>query len=134
MTKELVTIEFRFRDKPKGEWDSGHPSKTITIGVFDTFEEAIIEGNKVLETLEKHFKIHVYPNKSEARRERFSKNGGCFGSARRLVTDLAYLQTPFNFFAKIEKLTYNDVEETINEVLEANKRYIEYKNSEQDNE
>lgn len=134
MTKELVTIEFRYRDKPKGEWDSGCPSKTITIGVFDTFDEAIIEGNKALDVLEKHFKIHKFPNGSDAKKERFGKNNGCFGSATRLVTNLAYLQTPFQFYAKIEKLTYNDVEKTIFEVLEATKRYTDYKKLEKDNE
>lgn len=123
MIKELVTIEFRYRDKPKGEWDSVHQNKTITIGVFDTLEEAIVEGNKALEIFEKHFKLNTAWNK----KERFSKNGGCFGTANRLITDLAYLQTPFSFFAKIEKLTYADVEETILGVLEANKRYKDYK-------
>lgn len=132
-TKELLTIEFRYRDKPKGEHDSEHKDKTITIGVYDTLEEAIVEGNKVLEILEKNFKLHVFPNnKGEAKKERFSKNGGCFGYPQRLVTNLAYLQTPFAFYAKIEKLTYGEVEQTITEVLEAGKRYKEYKNSEQE--
>lgn len=118
MTKELVTIEFRYRDKPKNEDFSGHKTKTITIGVFDTFDEAIIEGNKSLEIFEKKFKL----NSAWKRKERFSKNGGCFGSANRLITDLAYLQTPFSFFAKITTLHYNEVEESINGVLEAIKR------------
>lgn len=133
MTKELVTIEFRYRDKPKGDWDSEHKDKTITVGVYDTLEEAIVEGNKVLEILEKNFKLHVFPNnKGEAKRERFSKNGGCFGYPHRLVTNMAYLQTPFAFFAKIEKLTYGDIEQTIAEVAEAKKRYIEYQNSQRE--
>jgi hypothetical protein len=132
MTKELVTIEFRYRDKPKGEYDSGHPSKTITIGVFDTLEEAIVEGNKALEVFEKHFKIHVFPKGNEANKDRFGKSNGCFGSATRLVTPLAYLQTPFDFYAKITKLTYGEVEQTITEVLEANKRYKEHKLLEQE--
>lgn len=128
MTKELVTIEFRYRDKPKGEWDSGHPSKTITIGVFDTLEEAIVEGNKALEIFEKHFKLNTAWNK----KDRFSKNGGCFGSANRLISPLAYLQTPFDFYAKITQLTYGDVEQTITEVLVGIERYKEYKNSEKE--
>lgn len=132
MTKELVTIEFRYHDKSKGEHGIDYKTKTITIGVFDTLEEAIVEGNKALEVFEKHFKLHVFPNKGEAKKERFSKNGGCFGTANRLITDLAYLQTPFNFFAKIQQLKYGDVDETIMEVLEATKRYKEYKLSEQE--
>jgi len=126
MTKELVTIEFRYRDKPISEAFSGHETKTITIGVFDTLDEAIVEGNKALEVFEKHFKLNTAWNI----KDRFSKNGGCFGAAKRLITPLAYLQTPFDFYAKIEKLAYSDVEETILEVLEANKRYKEYENKE----
>lgn len=128
MTKELVTIEFRYNDIPKGEYDSGYISKTITIGVFDTFEEAIIEGNKALEIFEKHFKLNIHWNK----KERFSKNGGCFGSSKRLITNLAYLVTPFEFYAKIETLKYDDVEQTILEVMEAAKNYENYKSLEQD--
>ena len=123
MTKELVTIEFRYRDIPKGEYDSEHKSKTITIGVFDTLEEAIAEGNKAMEVFEKHFKLNPHYNK----KERFSTNGGCFGYPKRLITALGYLQSPFEFYAKIEKLTYGDVDQTIIEVLEAGKRYVEYK-------
>lgn len=123
MTKELLTIEFRYHDAPKSESDSGYKTKTITIGVFDTFEEAIVEGNKAMEVFEKYFKVNTYWNK----KDRFSKNGGCFGTPNRLITPLAYLQTPFDFYAKIEQLKYNDVDETIIEVLDAVKRYKEYK-------
>lgn len=126
MTKELVTIEFRYLDKPRSEHFSGNETKTITIGVFDTLDEAIIEGNKALEVFEKHFKLNAAWNT----KKRFSKNGGCFGSAERLISDLAYLQAPFTFFAKITQLKYNDVEETILEVLEAGKRYKKYKQNE----
>ena len=134
MTKELVTIEFRYRDAPKNEAFSGHETKTITIGVFDTLEDAIVEGNKALEVFEKHFKLHVFPNKGEAKKERFSKNGGCFGLANRLIAPLAYLQCPFDFYAKITQLKYNEVEQTILDVLEAGKRYKEYKQKEKDSD
>ncbi|MEK6880345.1 MAG: hypothetical protein AABY22_12085 [Nanoarchaeota archaeon] len=123
MTKELLTIEFRYHDKPKNEDFSGSETKTITIGVFDTLDEAIIEGNKALEIFEKHFKLNTAWN----RKDRFSKNGGCFGSANRLISPLAYLQTPFDFYAKITKLTYTDIEQTILDILDATNRYKEYK-------
>jgi hypothetical protein len=122
VTKHLVTIEFRYCDIPKGEYDTEHKSKTITLGVFDTFDEAANEGNKAMEAFEKHFKLNVNYN----RKERFSKNGGCFGSAKDLITPLAYLQCPFEFYAKITPLKYYGVEETINEALEATKRFREY--------
>jgi len=123
MKKELVTIEFRYVDKPRSEDFDGHESKTITIGIFDTLDEAIVEGNKALEVFEKHFKLNTAWN----RKERFSKNGGCFGSSKRLISNLAYLQTPFSFYAKIERLKYDDVEQTILNVLEARKKYDKYK-------
>lgn len=128
MTKELLTIEFRYHDKPKNEAFSGHGIKTITIGVFDTLEEAIAEGNKALEVFEKRFKLNTAWNK----KDRFSKNGGCFGTANRLITALGYLQTPFEFYAKITKLTYGDVDQTIFEVLEALEKYKEYKKSQEE--
>jgi hypothetical protein len=76
-----------------------------------------------MEVFEKHFKLNTSWNK----KERFSKNGGCFGYPNRLITPLGYLQTPFDFYAKITKLTYGDVEQTIAEVLEAGKRYKNHK-------
>jgi hypothetical protein len=130
MTKELLTIEFRYHDVPKGDWDSSYKSKIITIGVFDTLDEAIIEGNKVLEVLENKFDIHTFPDGRKANKDRLGKNNGCFGSANRLVTNLAYLKTPFSFFVKIEKLTYADVEQTILSVLESEKRYKEHRQKE----
>lgn len=126
MNKELVTIEFRYLDKPAFDRDGGNKSKTITIGVFDTFDEAIEAGNKALEVLEKRFKL----NKAWNKKERFSKKGGCFGSAERLITNLAYLQTPFSFFAKITTLKYCDVDQTITEVLDSINRYKEHEANE----
>lgn len=131
-TKELVDIEFRYYGKPKGDYDSEFKSKTITMGVFDTFEEAVIVGNKLLELLENKFKLHVFPKGDLAPKERFSKTGGCFGYPKRLITNLAYLQTPFEFYARIKSLEYSDAEQTILGVLESINTYKEYKRDEQD--
>jgi len=123
MKKYLLTIEFRYSDAPKFENDLTSQNKTVTIGVFDEFDTAAIKGNEVLEVFEKHFKLNSHYN----RKERFSKNGGCFGSPKTLITDLAYLQTPFSFYAKIETLNYLNIEQTILDVIESAKRYKEYK-------
>ena len=123
MNKELLTIEFRYNDIPKGDYDSEHKSKTITIGVYDTLDEAIIAGNKCLELFEEYFKLNPHWN----RKRRFGKNNGCLGYPNKLVTALGYLQTPFEFYAKIETLKYEDLQLTILEVLEASKGYKEYK-------
>ena len=118
MKKYLFTIEFRYYAKPKHEDnDRNYRTKTITIGVYETIEESIIEGNKCLEQFEKRFKLHKFPNGNNANKDRFSKNGGGFGSFNNLVTNLAYLKTPFDFYAKIDTLHYGDLNETITNVL-----------------
>lgn len=132
MTKELVEIEFRYTDKPLNSDSSDYVSKTITIGVYDSFDEACIHGNKLMENLESKFKLHMFPNGNFAQKERFSKNGGCFGYPNRLISNLAYLKTPFQFYARIVKLDYLDIDKTILEILEANKRYKDFKNSIED--
>lgn len=132
MTKELVKIEFRYKDKSLNNDSSNYVSKTITIGIYSSFDEACIHGNALMENLENKFKLHSFPNGNFAQKERFSKNGGCFGYPKRLITNLAYLQTPFEFYAQIIKLELSDIDKTILEILEANKRYKEFKNSIED--
>lgn len=128
MEKFLLTIEFRYKEIPKSDIFSGHESKTTTIGVFDDFDAAADEGNKLLSNLESKFPLHVFPNgKGVAKKERFSKNGGGFGSEKNLITDLAYLKTPFEFYAKIETLKMDDIEETIEGVVDSIKKYREHK-------
>lgn len=119
MEKYLVTIEFRYTSKR--EYETGgnmHVTKTNTIGVFDDFETACKHGNTALEELEKQFKIHTYPQGHEAKRERFSKNGGPFNTPNNLITNLAYLKTPFQFFAKITKLKHDSMEDTISAIMQ----------------
>jgi hypothetical protein len=133
MEKYLVAIEFRYSDAPKFENDSGTSnSKTITIGVYDNFDEAIEKGNKALEKLESKFAIHTFPDGRKATKERFSKNGGCFGTANKLVTDLAYLKTPFSFYAKITTLKHLDLDEAIFDLIEARNRYVSFREKELD--
>lgn len=112
MKKEqyIVEIEFRYSDKPKDSSETTTVSRTTTLGVFDTFDKAIIVGNKALETLENNFEIHTYPDGRKALQERFSKNGGCFGIPKTLITNLAYLKTPFEFYAKIRKVEEIDIQ------------------------
>ena len=127
MQKYLVQIEFRYLYVPKNEMLSTNKNKFVTIGVYDTFEQACENGNKLLETLESKFELHTFPSGIKATKERVSLNGGAYRSKKDLITDLAYLKTPFSFFAKITTLNYLDIDETINEVLGAGQRYREYK-------
>jgi len=131
MEKYHVNIEFRYEDKKFDRDDTDYVSKEITIGVFDTIEEANEKGNKMLELLESRFELHVFPGGRKAPKERFSKNGGCFGTAKSLITDMAYLKTPFKFFARVQKLKYDNLDESITEAVDAMKRYRDYKNREE---
>lgn len=118
MKKYLVTIEFRYTSKR--EYQRGgnmHIDKTITIGVFDDFKMACIEGNKALEVLESKFKLNIYSDGRTAPKERFSKNGGAFGYPKTLISNSGYLKTPFTFYAKITTLHYEDVAKAIEDVL-----------------
>jgi len=128
MEKYLVTIEFRYNGLSKDGKSTDNKNKIVTIGVFDTSDEAITKGNEALQVLEKQFKLNPHYNT----KDRFSKNGGCFGSPKYLITNLAYLQTPFSFYAKITKLNYFDLEQTIFEVVESGKKYREYKIAEKE--
>ena len=127
MEKYLVRIEFRYSDAPETEDRSTYKNKKVTIGVYDTFEDACQDGNNLLEVLEGKFELHQFPDGRKASQERFSKNGGCFGSKNTLVTNLAYLKTPFEFYATIETLKYNPIDEVIENVVSASKRYMDYK-------
>lgn len=127
MEKYLVKIEFRYSDAPETEYGSTSKNKMVTIGVYDTFEDACRNGNNLLETLESKFELHKFPDGRKAPKERFSKNGGCFGGKKTLVTNLAYLKTPFEFYANIETLEYSPIDEIIEDVVSASERYIRYK-------
>lgn len=120
MTKELLIIEFRYHDKPKGDWDSGYKTKTITIGIFDTLEEAIVEGNKAISILAKKFDVR--PD------DKFMPKF-LFGNPKLLVTNTCYSTNGIQYFAKIEKLKFDDLNDTISETFNAFERYKEYKQS-----
>ena len=115
MTKELLTIEFRYHEVPKSEYSCEYVSKTITIGVYDTLEEAVKEGNKVLNKLSSKFKF----------REAFGTNNGVFGSANRLVCD-CFRKCP-EVFCKIEQLKYDDISKVMDEVFDSEEKYRKWR-------
>ena len=132
MERYLVTIEFRYNSPPKSEYDSCHKTKTITAGVYDTFEDACKEGNKLLEHLEGKFDLNVYANGVTAPKERFSINGGPMRSKKSLIADLGYLKTPFRFYAKITTLYYRPIEESVIDVVESIDGYRKFKSEDVD--
>lgn len=123
MTKELLTIEFRYHDKPKSEYDGGYLTKTVTIGVFDTLKEAIKEGNKTLIVLSENFEVRID--------DKF-KLKNLSGFPKRLVTNTCYPTNGIQYFAQITRLNFDDLNEVVNETFKSAKRYKEYKYSEQE--
>ena len=115
MTKELLTIEFRYHEVPKSEYSCEYVSKTITIGVYDTLEEAIKEGNKVLNQLSSKFNFG---------RETFGTHNGVFGSATRLVCDF---HAKPEVFCEITQLKYDDISKVMNEVFDSEDNYRKWR-------
>jgi hypothetical protein len=111
----LVDLELRYTDKPKG--DNGYPNyinKTVTVGIYDTYEEAAKAGNAMLEAeLESRFPLN--------------KNWNRYNMS--LISDLSYLTTPFSFFAHIKKLEIGSISDEVEEAINAGSRYKEWKNS-----
>ena len=117
ITKELLTIEFRYHDRSKFG-DGECRKKTITIGIFDTLEEAVKEGNKAVEALSKHFQV-----RSDGR----FKVHGLFGNPKRLVTNCCYPTKGIQYYAKITPLRFDDLSATIKGTFEAADRYKAYR-------
>lgn len=123
MKKELVTIEFRYHDKLMDRDCSDYKNKTITVGIFDTLEQAILEGNKAIDILSNKFEV-----RSD---DKFSLNY-LFGRPQRLVTNTCYPTKGVQYFAKIEQLNFVDLNDSIKEVFESADRYRKYKLSQKE--
>jgi hypothetical protein len=118
----LVDLQLRYTDKPKGDDDyPNYINKTVTVGIYDTYEEAVKAGNAMLEAeLESRFPL----NKNWNRKQRFGEM-----YTMSLISDLSYLTTPFSFFAHIKKLEIGSISDAVEEAINARSRYKEWKNS-----
>lgn len=103
MTKELLTVEFRYNIGA---------TRTITIGVYDTLKEAVVEGNKVLAILANTF---------EVRKDDIFAEKGLFGIPNRLVTNTCYPTKGVQYFAKITQLKFDDLDAAVLAAFEASK-------------
>ena len=68
MEKYLVTIEFRYSDTPPEGYNYTLHTKTVTIGVYDDFDDACKYGNELMENLESKFQIHTLPDGTKAKK------------------------------------------------------------------
>jgi len=106
-TKELLTIEFRYTTC---EYDvDKYHTKIITIGIYDTIEEAIKEGNKAIDILSEKFQVRADDKFSLKYILTFPK---------RLVTNTCYPTKGIQYFAKITRLDFSDLSETMNKIFE----------------
>lgn len=115
--KRLVTINFRYNDRPINEHFSGATERTITIGIYDTLDEAIKYGNEAIKVLSKYFEVR--PN------DKFAKNY-VFGKPNTLVSNCCYPTHGISYFAKITPLYFDDLTDTIQETFKAYERYKQY--------
>ena len=115
----LVTVDFRYHILGKYKDEIEYKSKEIVIGVYKDFNNACKYGNNFLIKMEKKFNLHVFPGGRKAKKERFSKNGGAFGSRKNLITNMAYLKTPFDFFAKITTLHFNNIDLVVDDITDS---------------
>jgi hypothetical protein len=113
MRKEMLGVEFRYHKVAKSEYGSEYETKKITIGIYDSLEEAIEEGNKTLDKLSNKFKF---------RGDRFGKTNGILGGPNRLVTDL-YTNDGIEVFVFIVQLKFDDVEEALAEAFKSEAEY-----------
>ncbi len=123
----LVDLELRYVDKPRDDNDyPNQVSKTITVGIYNTYEEAAQAGNAMLAAeLESRFPLNPNYNK----KNRFGDRRDEYKS---LISELTYLTTPFSFFAHIKKLQISSISEAVDEALNAESRYKEWKKREND--
>lgn len=114
MNKQLLTVEFRYNGMNKKHNETGYQSKTITIGLYDTLEESVKEGNKALEALSKYF---VLPDRFKIK--------GLLGVPDKLVTSYGN-NTGVLVYAKINDLEFDDLEETAIAAIESVKQRREF--------
>lgn len=113
MTKQLLKVEFRYHKIPLSEFACDSVTKEITIGIYDTLEDAVKKGNEVLATLAKRFEV----------REKFAVRG-FLGTPNKLVTNTCYPTEGIQYFASIETLEFeDDFEGIISEVFKTTRKY-----------
>lgn len=112
MVKYLVTLEYRYHDEPNS-FNSTYRTKIDTIGIFEDIKDAVKAGNNTLIEWEKIFNLNKCHNKKDRLTE-----------TKKLVSNLAYLETPFNFYLNIETLNFKN---SLTEVLKSIENYNKYK-------
>ena len=109
MKKQLLTIEFRYDSVPKYKKFGGYTTKIVTIGIFDTLNDAINSGNDCLKVLSNRF---------EVRKDDIFSLTTSLGIPGTMVTNCCYPTNGVQYFAKITSLNFDNLEDKINEIFE----------------
>jgi len=115
MKKEIVSVEFRYSDRQ---------TKNVFIGIYDTLDEAINEGNKILDKIRTKYEV----------RENFKQNH-LFGNPLRLVSNCCYPTNGIQYFVTIKTVYVNDYLENVMEeiFLESEKHNLKFLNQKYQN-
>lgn len=112
MDKYLVTLELRYATKGTEEERGDYMNPKITLGVYDSVDDANAQANALLREMEGRYPLHVFPDGRKAARPIFGEPYGHCGPLA-LVSEMAYLKTPFCFFLSVKRLKYADPMETM---------------------
>lgn len=114
MEKFLLRVELRYYNVPKTEYHPAHNCEYTTIGIYDSFKEACIAGNEVLNNIIKKYNLKTYDG--------FSEHGGPFGNRNTLETNCCS-NDPITYYAEITTLKFRDLNERVEHALKAQKEY-----------
>ena len=107
----VITADFRHY----GDNDDWKKDKVFCIDICKSADDAVIKGNTILEYIERRI-----GNKF---REKFSLNGGCFGSRNFLVADLdvKYKGKRMGIFVKIKEYIKSNMRDILTDVKNKSK-------------
>jgi hypothetical protein len=112
----LVQIELRYNDVPTPSL-SENRSKVVTIGIYDSLEESIENGNEAIKCLSSFFEVH--------RDDQFTLKNR-LGYPKLLVSNCWYPTKNIVYYARIIPLQFSELKEAIYEVFQAYERYMLY--------
>ena len=106
----LLRVELRYCSVPESEYHPEHYFEytteytTVPVGIYDSFKEACIAGNEMLNTTIKNYNLKVDDS--------FSEHGGAFGRRNTLVTNCCSNDS-IKYYAEITTLKFRDLNEHI---------------------
>ena len=124
-TKYITSLEFRYLDE-ETEYQGAGRSITITVGIYDTKEEAANAGNEAIKQAGEDFVASI-DKSGYIKRDRLDHRGP-YGS---LVRHWHRKQGGVEYFASIKAIKFYQVAEVLEEVMTAQKRYRTKKSQEQ---